>query len=289
MSVFATGEPSDAAEPLQKLVNEFNKARSSETQKLKGALSGKRPFDASEYSEEYKKLLFSLHGAYVERILGTPSHSKLNKKEQELEAFFRSALERLEFKEKEVDSGSEKVKNHVLLLESKKFRFRGRFFFETISWQSEATLQGPFESTRLLTTNIGFCPGLGGGLENRFWSVTLDLCGLYGTGGVSAIQGLVEYQQSSVPAFGGKLSLGLARVVAANGSELGLHGNLLFVRQNLASPSDSQYQIQQNKTLGGSVTLFSRWRLGSFHFQTDFGRMIGRPATVWSLGVGVQI
>ncbi len=155
-----------------------------------------------------------------------------------------------------------------------------------IGWQSEATLVGPFENTGLLSTNLGFCPGFGINYENRFWALSADFNGIYGSGGVSAVQGLVTYQQSSVPAFGAKVAFCAAKVVASSGSELGIRGSALFIKQSLTEPPTAGYTIDQDKALTATLSLFLRWRLGRYYFQTDFGRHIGRSATLYSFGLG---
>jgi hypothetical protein len=277
---------SAAEENLADLVVKFNKEHTTETKVVNEAIHRGTDVDEKLITPAYKELLYKLYLGYTGRALQSDSISRINSKETSLTQFLKKALEKLEHREKEVDARSDLVRNHLVVLESKQFRFKFRTFLEFLSWQSQATLVGPFESTGLLTTNIGFCPGVALNYENRFWAISTDLCGLYGAGGVSAIQGLVEYQQSNVPAYGGKWSLGIGKVVASSGSEFGVRGNLLYVRQTLTTPPNPQYSVDQNKTLGGSITLFSRWRFQRLYFQTDFGRMVGRPATVWSLGIG---
>jgi hypothetical protein len=253
---------------------------------LRNAVSNSRDVKQSQYSKSFQNELFDSYVAQAERILKTREFSTLSARDREEAQFSKSALEKLEHEEKRVDELSDRVRGHLSTLESRVFRVRRRLSLEMISWQSEATLTGPFESTGLLSTNLGFCPGFGVSYENRFWALSVDFNGIYGSGGVSAVQGLVTYQQSSVPAFGAKVAFGAAKVVASSGSELGIRGSVLFIKQNLTDPPTAGYSIEQDKALTATVSLFSRWRLGRYYFQTDFGRHIGRPATLYSFGMG---
>lgn len=254
---------------------------------LRNAVSESREVDSKQFSSVFQESLFRAYVAQADRILRTRNYKDLTPKDREEAQFSKSALEKLEHQEKQVDDLSDRVRGHLTQLESRVYRTRKRISLEVISWQSEATLKGPFENTGLLTTNLGFCPGFGVSYENRFWAFSADFSGIYGSGGVSAVQGLVTYQQSSVPAFGGKVSLGAAKVVASSGSELGIRGSVLYIRQSLTEPPTAGYTIEQDKALTGTVSLFSRWRLGRTYFQTDFGRHIGRSATLYSFGLGL--
>jgi hypothetical protein len=274
------------ADSMAEWIKSFNKSYPSETAKIKQMVhQGIEPKE-SDFSKEYKELLYNLYQGYATKI----THSKtldsgVSRITPQFE-FFKKALGKLEYREDEVDTTSDRVRAHLIYLEEKKYKFKFRAFIHYMSWQSQASLVGPFETTSLLTTNLGFCPGLGMSFENRYWALSLDLSGLYGSGGVSAVQGLVEYQQSQVPAIGGRLALGGGRIVSASGSEVGLRGSLMFVRQSLTRPTDTQYSVNQDKTLSYTVSLFSRWRLGKVYLETDFGRTIARPSTLWSIGVG---
>ncbi|MBU6153657.1 MAG: hypothetical protein KGP28_05080 [Bdellovibrionales bacterium] len=253
---------------------------------LRYAVSNSREVQSNKFSKQFQNALFNSYVAQADRILNTRDYRSLSPRDREEAQFSKSALEKLELEEDRVDELSDRVRGHLTRLESRVFRIRRRVSLELISWQSEATLVGPFENTGLLTTNLGFCPGFGVSYENRFWALSADFNGIYGTGGVSAVQGLVTYQQSNVPAFGAKMAFGAAKVVASSGSELGIRGSVLFIKQNLTEPPTSGYSIEQDKALTATLSLFSRWRLGRYYFQTDFGRHIGRSATIYSFGLG---
>jgi hypothetical protein len=268
--------------PGAELYKQFPREMSS----LRSAVSNSREVNASEYPASFQQSLFNSYVAQAERILRTQDYRSLSPRDREEAQFSKSALEKLEHEEKRVDELSDRVRGHLSTLESRVFRIRRRVSLELISWQTEATLVGPFENTGLLTTNIGFCPGFGVNYENRFWALSADFNGIYGSGGVSAVQGLVTYQQSSVPAFGAKAAFGAAKVVASSGSELGIRASALFIKQSLTDPPTAGYSIEQDKSLTATLSLFSRWRLGRYYFQTDFGRHIGRSATLYSFGMG---
>jgi hypothetical protein len=282
-----TASAQTQSKPLSGLITEFNTRHPKELKSIRDSINNGKSLDESLFSESYKKLLLDLYLGYTDKIKASPNLKLINPRDKESAAFFKSALEKLEYQEKRVDQASDELRAYYADLEAKQYIWKKRFFLDYLSWQTEAFLNGPYETTSLLSTNLGFCPGIGLSYENRFWSFSSDLSGLYGSGGVSAVQGLVSYQQSSVPAYGGKLSLGAARVVASTGSELGLHFTFLYVKQNLETPSNAGYSIDQKKALSETLSLYSRWRFDHFYFQTDFGRYIGRAATLWSLGVGM--
>jgi hypothetical protein len=281
--------PANGAESLNDWIKAFNKNYPAETAKIKKAVNQGEPINSNEVGKEYQDLLFRIYGGYASKLIATSTLDSTVTRDVPLFEFFKKALGKLEYREDEVDATADRVKAHLTVLEEKKYRIKWRASLHYMSWQSQATLKGPFENTSLLTTNLGFCPGIGASLENRFWSLSLDLSGLYGSGGVSPIYGNVLYQQSQVPAFGGRFSVGGGRIVSSSGSEVGLRGSILFVRQSLTKPPDPSYSIDQDKTLSLTVSVFSRWRFNRFYLETDFGRTVARPSTLWSIGLGALL
>ncbi len=280
------GTSAFGGESLNEAIKSFNKGHSIETAKIKKAVNQGGELQGSEFSKDYKELLYSIYAGYASRLENAQKMDSAFIRDTPLFEFFKKALEKLEYREDEVDATSDRIRIHLVQLEEKRYRIKWRTSVHYLSWQSQASLIGPFETTNLLSTNLGVCPGIGASLENRYWSLSLDLNGLYGSGGVSAVQGIVEYQQSQVPAIGGRLAVGGGRIVSSSGSELGLRASALYVRQTLSRPSDTQYSIEQNKTLSFTASIFSRWRFNRFYIETDFGRTIARPSTLWSLGFG---
>lgn len=274
------------AESLNDWVKAFNKKYPTETAKIKKAVNQGEPIDPNGVGKEYQDLLFKIYDGYASKLIASTTLDSTVTRDVPLFEFFKKALGKLEYREDEVDATADRVRGHLTSLEEKKYRVKWRASIHYLSWQSQATLKGPFENTSLLTTNLGFCPSIGASLENRFWSLSLDLSGLYGSGGVSPIYGNVVYQQSQVPAFGGRFSVGGGRIVSSSGSEVGLRGSALFVRQSLTKPPDPLYSIDQDKTLSITVSVFSRWRFSRFYLETDFGRTVARPSTLWSIGLG---
>jgi hypothetical protein len=174
---------------------------------LKNAVANAKEVDPKKFSLPFQESLFGGYQNQTQRILSTGNYRDLTKKDRDETQFFKTALEKLEFQEKKVDELSDQVRSHLTVLESKVFRLRRRFSFDVISWQSEATLSGPAGSFGLLTTNLGFCPGFGYTYENRYWAYSADLHGLYGSGGVSAPEGITYqhplFERSSPVVLGG--------------------------------------------------------------------------------------
>ncbi len=277
------------AQNLNQLVIQFNQSYPKELKKIKAAIREGKVLKAEEFGEDYKKLIFDIYIGYNAKIAKTESTEQVTKKDRDDVFFLKSALEKLEYRESEVDRASEELNAHYVYLETKKYGFKKRAFLDFVSWQTEATLSGPSSSTALLANNMGYQLGLGLTYENSFWSFGAELAGLYGYGGVSNISGSSTYQQSSVPAYGGRLSVSGARVVSSTGSLLGIKVAGLFLQQTLTTPSVAGYSINQDRPLSFTATLFTQWRFQNYYFETEFGRYIAKPSTLWALGLGMLI
>ena len=106
---------------------------------------------------------------------------------------------------------------------------------------------------------------------------------------MSVTQGAVSYRQESVPASGFKASLGGGMIVSESRSELGLRATFLYVNQGLETPATAGYSVDQPNAFSQVISLYSRWTFDQFYLQTDFGRYVKRPATLWSIGVGYSL
>lgn len=272
---------------FSEILTYLEERRPNDLRLMKDAVSGAKALSKKDLSPEIPDLIFRAYTLGSNELLNAQSTGSLPKNLQRNVQFQKSVLEKIEYQEKETDEISDRVRGHLADLEASRWRFRRRAFFEIISWQTEATLQGPVETTTLLATNLGLSPGIGFSYENRRWASSLDLAGIYGSGGVSSQNSLITYSQSDVAAYGAKATFGFARVVASSGSELGLRASALYIKQSFTVPPDPSYSIEQKKALSGTISLFSRWRFNRFYLQTDFGRYFGRPATIWSLGGGL--
>ena len=164
-----------------------------------------------------------------------------------------------------------------------------RVFLDYLSWQTTASLVGPFEPTSLLSTNVGFAPSFGVSLENKSWAYHGDLSFVYGSGGVSAAQGAVTYQQSNVSAWGGKFAISVGKIVSSKRTELGLKASLLAIKQDLETPAVAGYTIEKQNTVNGILSIYSRWTFDAIYLETEFGRYIAKPATLWALGFGYTL
>jgi len=284
---FARAQTATLEKSLVEQVKEFNKSFPIELKKLKIAVREGSGLNSNEFTDDYKKLLFDIYLGYNSKIAKSKSNEEIAKKDEDAIRFLKSVLEKLEYRETEVDQASEELKAHYVYLEAKKYRLKKKAFLDFVSWQTQATLSGPFEKTALLANNLGYQAGFGFNLENSFWSFGTELAGLFGSGGISSITGLIDYQQSSVPVFGGRISLSGAWVVSSSGSLLGIRTSAQYFKQTLTTPSTAGYSIQQDKALSFTATLFTQWRYDRYYFETEFGRYIARPSTIWSMGLGM--
>jgi hypothetical protein len=257
--------------------------------RLRTDLQNNQAPKSSEYSNEFKALFFRIYGDYSQKILGAGWQGGVFSKDQFAFEQYKKALDALEYQGDAVQKIHDKVEEHLKLLEKKQYRWRTRVFIDYLSWQTSATLIGPFETTALLATNVGICPGVGVSYESSFWALSLDLSYLSGSGGVSVTQGAVNYRQESVPASGFKAAFGAGMIVSESRSELGLRATFLYVNQSLATPATAGYSIDQPNTFSQVISLYSRWTFDQFYLQSDFGRYVKRPATLWSIGVGYSL
>ncbi len=243
----------------------------------------------NDYSRGLKNSILRIFNGFSVKILNSESKKEISDKDFSSLEQYKKLLEKLGYEMVEVNKTYHEIESHIKDFEELTYHWNIRVFIDYLSWQTSATLRGPFEQTPLLATNVGFCPGVGFSFENRDWSYSSDLSFLYGSGGVSSTQGLVDYQQSSVPAIGGKFSLGAGRIVSTSRSELGLKFTLLYVRQSLNTPSSAGYSVDQPNALGKAISIYSRWGFGRFYLITEFGRYVPKPATLWALGLGFTL
>jgi hypothetical protein len=141
--------------------------------------------------------------------------------------------------------------------------------------------------TPLIVTNRGLCAGGDVGYENYRWHFALDGCIFSGTGGVAATGATgVDYRQANVPAYGFKFGPGASMIVSSSRSRIGVRLPMIFNFQRLTNPGVAGYNIEAERAYSLTTTLFSRWQLGKWHVQTEFGKYIQREATIWALGFG---
>ena len=238
------------------------------------------------FSKNFKHNYYTLFLLYSSLFTKSGKLKLILKKDLERFELIKQKLEVLTFQSAIVSKRSEKVSNWLKQLELKIYKFRFRAFLDYLSWQTEATLKGPTGSYPLVATNVGLSPGLGVSYENSFYAFSLDANLIYGTAGVSTLQGGPTYQQSDVPAFGSRLAFGTGLIVSATRSEVGLRASLFYIKQSLSTPSTAGYSVEQSKELSETLSLYSRWLFNPFFLQTEFGRYLNRPATVWSIGFG---
>jgi|GEM_PF-1476805 len=257
-----------------------------ENSRLKSEFRNNQAPDPANYPVQFQSVFFRIYGDYSQEILGATWQGGVSKRNLSAFEQYKKALDAFGYQAEAVQNIHDRVENHLKLLEKKKYRWRPRVFLDYISWQTSAALIGPFETTALLATNMGLCPGVGISYESGFWALSFDLSYLRGSGGVSATQGLVQYQQSDVAATGFKAALGAGMIVSESRSELGLRLTVLDVSQSLARPDTSGYSIDQPNSISEVISIYSRWTFDHFYLQSDFGRYFKRPATLWSLGFG---
>ncbi len=243
--------------------------------------------DSEGYPEALKVLYWNLLNDYGRIIKSYEKQSKLIDKDHKHYLMFSKILSELEFREGKVDRFNDKILAHLKHLEDKVYRFTRSLSFQYVSWQTEATLAGNAKDTGLVITNSGVCAGGEAGWENAFYHFYVDGCVIAGSGGVSAdASSPVTYQQSSVPAYGAKLSPGASMIVSSSGSRIGVRLPIIYTHQTLQDPKSDNYNIEQNEPLAYVASLYSRWQFKTWYFQSEFGKYFQAEQTYWGLGLG---
>lgn len=240
----------------------------------------------ARYPAGFKNLYYSLYYDQSQLAFTSTSLKDLPPNWARTFESTRQKLELLEIQPAQVSERSEKVAAHLKYLEQKTFQWKFRVFLDYVSWQTEATLVGPSGGYSLLATNQGLSPGAGVSYQNGFYVFTSDLNLVYGSAGVSTLQGGPVYNQADVPAYGARLAVAGGLIVSASKAELGLRLSFWYISQDLTTPSVAGYSVEQSKKLSQTLSIYSRWHFGGYFLQTDFGRYLGRPATAWAIGFG---
>lgn len=247
--------------------------------------------DTEAYPEGLKVLYWNLMNDYGTILESYKDKSTLIKKDHQHYQVYAKLLSELEFREKRVDKFNDRIVAHTQLLENRVFKFSSSYYFQYVSWQTEATLTSNTEVNDLIITNRGFCLGGDVGIENKFFHYYVDGCFLLGAGGVSAdSRSSVNYNQSGVPAFGAKVAPGVSMIVSSSGSRIGARLPMIYSLQSLqdASNSSGTYPVEQINPFSVLASLYSRWQFPSWYFQTEFGKYLQVEHTFWGLGIGTN-
>lgn len=247
--------------------------------------------DSEQYPEGLKVLYWNLMNDYGIILESYKDKSTLIKKDHQHYLVYSKILAELEFREGRVDRFNDRIVAHIQLLENRVYKSSSSYYFQYVSWQTEAQLLSATSKTDLIVTNRGFCLGGDAGIENKFYHFYVDGCLLLGAGGVSADSTAPQkYEQSGVPAFGAKVSPGASMIVSSSGSRIGVRLPLIYSLQSLQdakSPSTgTTYPVKQINPFNVLASLYSRWQFPSWYFQTEFGKYLQVEHTFWGIGVG---
>ena len=100
----------------------------------------------------------------------------------------------------------------------------------------------------------------------------------------------LTYKQSNISIYGLKTSIGAGMLVSSLGVEVGLKLPLLYSDYTLDSPDQSKfsgYKVDEGSSLMGMASLYTRFPVGKWFFQTEFAKVIGKDLTLWALGAGL--
>jgi hypothetical protein len=252
------------------------------------SIQKKRSIDGDKFHKFQKNLYWNIYSNYAALILGYSRPSLALDKDYKHFQTFQKILSELEYQESQVDKLSDRIAAHLTYLRDSVYRFSASVSMKYISWQRGAELTDTDgNKTRLILTNRGNCIGGDIGMENNTWHFYLDGCFLLGSGGVSAFgDPNIQYQQSNLPAYGAQIGPGASMIVSSTKARLGLRLPFIYTVQNLTAPPGGNYTISSGGVASLFGALYSRWHLGKWYLQTEFGTNMGNQDNFWSLGFG---
>ena len=268
----------------------INKHYKRHHQKLLQSIKRGDTVDGDDYPEGLMVLYWNLLNSYGQILKGYKEDSPKVEDDHKYFVQFSKILSELEFREGKVDKYNDAIIAHRQLLKDKIYHLKKSWSVQYVSWQQEAILNHPSGSSTLIITNKGLCAGGDVGYENYRFHFYLDGCVLYGSGGVkNNDQNLVaNYQQSNVPALGVKAGPGASYIVSSSKSRIGFKIPIIYSIQDLTSPKDPDYSIEQASSLSYLASLYSRWQFNKWYFQTEFGKYIQSEQAFWGLGIGKE-
>ena len=262
-----------------------------QNQSLMMAIKRGDTIDGDRYPEALKVLYWNLFTSYGEILKGYNEDSILVEKDNKSFGLYSKILSELEFREGKVDKHNDEIMAHRQYLTNKIYKFKTSWFVHYVSWQQDATLKSNTGAEAgLIITNKGFCAGGELGYENYQYHFYFDGCVLYGSGGVkNNDQDLIDnYQQSNIPAYGVKGGPGASIIVSSSKSRIGIKLPMIYSVQELTTPIQTGFSVDQESSLAFMASLHSRWQFNKWYLQTEFGKYITQEQTFWGLGIGKE-
>jgi hypothetical protein len=278
-------------EAVEIKINLIKKHYFEKHQLISKAIKNGESLDADSFPEELKLLYWKIFQNYSHLIKDVKKDFPELRKDFTHFSRFKNILGLLEFREGKVDKEGDEVVAHLKSLEDKVYKITKRVFVDYISWQRQVTLNMPSGQSALIITNKGVCSGGEIGYENSLYHFFADACVLYGSGGVGSVNSNPNYQQSNVPAYGIKSSIGAGLFVSSNKTEIGFKIPMLYSVQSLTNPPQDKfpgYKVNEGTPYSLIASLYSRWPFGAWFFQTEFGKYIDQDSVLWSLGGGYK-
>ncbi len=265
----------------------FTKKHLDLTKKLKAG----EEIDGDSISDKQKILYWKMLVSYSEIIKTHKKESELLEKDVKKFEQIRKILNALEFREGKVDKIQTSVQGHLQYLKDKVYSETTRMVLQYVSWQRNADIITSTRKIPLIVTNVGICAGAEYGWSNKFYHFFGDGCFLFGGGTVTAKAGASTYKQGGLGLQGAKLGLGAGKYVSSSQSEIGIKLPIMVVNQNIQAPPTSFTECSAGCSTSGnssfliSTSLYGRFPVGRWTFDTEFGRFITQDNSLWSLGV----
>ena len=97
-----------------------------------------------------------------------------------------------------------------------------------------------------------------------------------------------NYQQSNIPAYGVKAGPGASIIVSSSKSRIGIKLPMIYSVQELTTPIQTGFSVDQESSLAFMASLHSRWQFNKWYLQTELGKYITQEQTFWGLGIGKE-
>jgi hypothetical protein len=194
------------------------------------------------------------------------------------------ALSSLNFKENEADELNEKVSEHLKELTQKKYHTTIETYLNYMSWQNEVNIKSATNSSKIIITNNVYCAGGSLGKANANYHFFIDGCLFYGRANTGSESYKITYEQSDIPTYGFKIAPASGVFVSSQKAEIGFKIPLLYTHQSLTTPRGKS--LNKGSDIEALGTIYFRWPFQAWFFQLEYGKLVSKDTTLWTLGAG---
>lgn len=197
--------------------------------------------------------------------------------------FVISLLEKLDEEGEASEVLKVRVEEHQKYIDSYTYHQSYYAFLSLISWQNKMDLvkNDNSQTSEVLSTVIGNCPGLGVKWRNTYYSWFVENCFVLAKANASTIEGDLEYNQSSVNVFGLFGGPGVNFENLASDLVVGMSLNYLYAKS--AFDDASTASLEDKDFLRFGFTLRSQWNYQKFGFALAIGKIFKNESSLFQL------